>query len=200
MKFESGNDRFSGVDPSSFFAHLHLPPFLSLSLSRNLQYRAIYLLQVPQPGQIHNIPIPYRPHDFWFVYVQKKHTHAPSPISRAFASSPSLLFDGPRSNTVSPSRFLAYHLNNANDWMGLEPRNPNEITFIVITIRHYAPRSTGVGGHTSAEIFTLLESLFSITSVSIFVSLFLSILNLSALIEKNSPVYAYTELGIIILW
>lgn len=115
-------------------------------------------------------------------------------------SSPSLLFDGPRSNTVSPSRFLAYHLNNANDWMGLEPRNPNEITFIVITIRHYAPRSTGVGGHTSAEIFTLLESLFSITSVSIFVSLFLSILNLSALIEKNSPVYAYAELGIIILW
>lgn len=55
--------------------------------------------------------------------------------------------------------------------MGLEPRNPDEITFIVITIRHYAPRSAGVGGHTSAEIFTLLESLFSIISVSIFVSL-----------------------------
>lgn len=72
--------------------------------------------------------------------------------------------------------------------MGLEPRNPDEITFIVITIRHYAPRSTGVGGHTSAEIFTLLESLFSIISVSIFVSLSL---HFKSMIEKNSRICVY---------
>ena len=117
MKFESGNDRSSSVDPSSLDL-LYDTCFILLRSSRNLQYRAIYLLQVPQPGQIHNIPIPYRPHDFWFVYVQETHARPSSllcpDVFRFFYFAP-LRWTRHKHGLSSSLSLLAYHLNNAND-------------------------------------------------------------------------------------
>lgn len=113
MKFESGNDRFSGVDPSSFafFAHLHLSPFLSLSLPRET-----YSIGLSIFFRFHN-PVRYTISRYLIARMisgsstSRRNTRTrPLLYPDAQHSLSSLLFDGPTSNTVSRLLLLGFSL------------------------------------------------------------------------------------------
>lgn len=122
----------TSAPPPPLFVSLSYFSDLSFSLSSGSasRYQCIYLIQL-QISRILNIPIPYRPHDFWTAClgIREKYIYSSSPLTSCPANPTSFSLFSPSVTPVSVNSLahtrvtrsgasrslLAYHLNNAND-------------------------------------------------------------------------------------